>query len=99
MTSIYIFLVFSIIEDFNLKPISIYCEAGKILAKFERYSGISQLVSSIKQMGSSSETLNNMCDEMLTLAVATLSNANCSGTKVEDLINLISDRPTKVSMS
>lgn len=86
----------SLIEDFNLKPITIYCEAGKFLAKYEKYSEISQLVSCIKQIGSNSDVVNNMCDEMLTLAVAMLSKANCSGTKVEDLIRLISDRPTKV---
>lgn len=90
-------IFFRIVEDFNLKPINIYCEAGKILAKFEKYNGISQLVSCIKQMGTNNELLNHMCDEMLTLAVATLSKANCSGTKVEDLIKLVSDRPTKVS--
>lgn len=88
-----------IIDTFNLKPVNIYCESGKILAKFEKYNGISQLVGCIKRMGASSETLNNMCDEMLTTAVATLSKANCSGTKVEDLIKLISDRPTKVSIT
>lgn len=74
-----------------------YCEAGKQLAKAERYSGIGQLVSCIKNSGTSDVAVTDMCDEMLTLAVATFTKANVSGTKVEDLIKLISDRGTKVS--
>lgn len=93
------FFINSLIEEFNLRPINVYCEVGKILAKFEKYNGISQLVSSIKQLGTSSEIVNNMCDEMLTSAVATLTKANCSETKVENLIKLMTDRAKKVKPS
>ena len=79
-----------------MKPAKVYCEAGKQLAKAERYNGIGQLVSCIKHSGTSDNTVTDMCDEMLTLAVATFTKANVSGTKVEDLIKLISDRATKV---
>lgn len=89
----------SIIREFKLKPVKVYCEAGKQLAKAERYSGIGQLVSCIKSSGTSDIVVTDMCDEMLTLAVATFTKANVSGTKVEDLIKLISDRSTKVSNS
>ncbi|KAJ8962783.1 hypothetical protein NQ318_001182 [Aromia moschata] len=86
-----------IIQDFKLKPVKVYCEAGKELAKSERYNAIGQLVSCIKHSGINDDVVRDMCDEMLTLAVATLTKANISGTKVEDLIKLISDRASKIS--
>ncbi|CAH1163868.1 unnamed protein product [Phaedon cochleariae] len=86
-----------IIQDLSLKPMKVYCEAGKQLAKEERYGGIAQLVSCIKQSGTSDAAVTDMCDEMLTLAVATLTKANFTGTKVEDLIKLISDKAIKIS--
>ncbi|CAH0552131.1 unnamed protein product [Brassicogethes aeneus] len=87
-----------IIEELKLKPAKVYCEAGKQLAKSERYAGIAQLVSSIKKSGTNDNVITDMCDEMLTLAVATFTKANVTGTKVEDLIKLISDIATKISM-
>lgn len=57
---------------------------------------IAQLVNCIKQSGTNDNVVTDMCDEMLTLAVATFTKANVSGTRVEDLIKLISDRGTKV---
>ncbi|CAG9863410.1 unnamed protein product [Phyllotreta striolata] len=86
-----------IVEDFAIKPIKVFCEAGKQLAREERYSGIAQLVNCIKQTGTKDASVADMCDEMLTLAVATFTKANVSGTKVEDLIKLISDKATKIS--
>lgn len=77
----------------------VYCEAGKQLAKAERYTGIAQLVGCIKRSGTNDEDVTDMCDEMLTLAVATFTKAKVSGTKVEDLIKLISDRATKVGIT
>ncbi|KAJ8964678.1 hypothetical protein NQ314_004710 [Rhamnusium bicolor] len=86
-----------IIQEFKLKPVKIYCEAGKQLAKAERYISIGQLVNCIKHSGTNDNVVTDMCDEMLTLAVATFTKANVSGTKVEDLIKLISNRATKIS--
>ncbi|XP_023016666.2 zinc finger FYVE-type containing 26 spastizin isoform X1 [Leptinotarsa decemlineata] len=87
-----------IIQDYFLKPVKVYCEAGKQLAREERYNGIGQLVSCIKLSGGSKDAaVTDMCDEMLTQAVATFTKANMSGTKVEDLIKLIFDKATKIS--
>lgn len=89
-------IALKILKEFKLKPVKVYCEVGKQLAKVERYDAIAQLVNCIKQSGTNDNVVTDMCDEMLTLAVATFTKANVSGTKVEDLIKLISDRGTKV---
>ncbi|KAG5879116.1 hypothetical protein JTB14_031663 [Gonioctena quinquepunctata] len=90
-------IALSLIRDFFLKPVKVYCEAGKQLAREERYSGIAQLVSCIKQSATKDEAMTDMCDEMLTQAIVTFTKANVSGTKVEDLIKLIFDKATKIS--
>ncbi|XP_072390542.1 zinc finger FYVE domain-containing protein 26 homolog isoform X1 [Diabrotica undecimpunctata] len=86
-----------IIQDLSLKHVKIFCEAGKQMAKDERYSGIAELVNCIKQSCTNDEAVTDMCDEMLTLAVATFTKANVCGTKVEDLIKLIDNKTTKIS--
>lgn len=88
--------IFSVIQDFNVKPVKIYCEAGKQLAKAERYDDIIQLVGCIKEHGNDNPSIIEACDEILLSAVATFTKAPVSGTKVEDLIKLISDLGTKV---
>lgn len=89
-------LALKIIDDFKLRAIKIYCLSGKQLAKSERYNVISQLVNCIKTTGINDSAVSDMLDEMLTQAVGMLIKANIHGTKVEDLIKLIKDRPTKV---
>lgn len=89
-------LTLKIIEDFKLRAIKVFCLTGKQLAKSERYNVISQLVNCIKTTGINDSAVSDMLDEMLTQAVGTLIKANIHGTKVEDLIKLIKDRPTKV---
>ncbi|RZC39217.1 zinc finger FYVE domain-containing protein 26, partial [Asbolus verrucosus] len=86
-----------IIQDFKLRPIKIYCLAGKQFAEAERYNGITQLVNCIKSTGIDDAGVSDMLDEMLAQAVGTLIKANVSGTKVEDLIKLIKDKATKIS--
>ncbi|KAJ8925266.1 hypothetical protein NQ315_009094 [Exocentrus adspersus] len=91
-------IALGIIQDFKLKPAKVYCEAGKQLAKSTQYSAIGQLVNCIKHSSSiKDDAITDMCDEMLTHAVATFTKANVTGAKVEDLIRLISDRGTKIS--
>jgi zinc finger FYVE domain-containing protein 26 len=85
-----------IIDDFALRPIKVYCLAGKQFAKSERYNGITQLVNCIKSTGVNDSAISDMLDEMLAQTVATLVKANASGTRVEDLIKLIKDKATKV---
>lgn len=89
-------LATKIIEDFKLRPIKVYCLAGKQFAKSERYNGITQLVNCIKSTGINDSAISDMLDEMLAQAVGTLIKANVGGTKVEDLIKLINDKATKV---
>ncbi|XP_044264148.1 zinc finger FYVE domain-containing protein 26 [Tribolium madens] len=90
-------LATKIIEDFKLRPIKVYCLAGKQLAKSERYNGITQLVNCIKSTGINDSAISDMLDEMLAHAVGTLIKENVGGTKVEDLIKLINDKATKIS--
>lgn len=92
-------LATKIIENFKLRPIKVYCLAGKQFAKSERYNGISQLVNCIKSTGVNDSAISDMLDEMLVQAVGTLIKENVSGTKVEDLIKLINDKATKVEAS
>ncbi|VEN53692.1 unnamed protein product, partial [Callosobruchus maculatus] len=90
-------LALRIIQEFKLKPLKIYCEAAKQLAKTDRYSGIAELVSCIKHSGTSDADITDTCDQMLQQAVGTLIKANVSETKVEDLIKLMSDKAMKIS--
>nr|XP_008195345.1 PREDICTED: zinc finger FYVE domain-containing protein 26 homolog isoform X2 [Tribolium castaneum] len=90
-------LATKIIEDFKLRPIKVYCLAGKQFAKSERYNGITQLVNCIKSTGINDSAISDMLDEMLAHAVGTLIKENIEGTKVEDLIKLINDKATKIS--
>ncbi|CAH1984730.1 unnamed protein product [Acanthoscelides obtectus] len=90
-------LAHRIIQEFKLKPLKIYCESAKQLAKADRYSGIAELVSCIKHSGTSDADITDICDQMLQQAVGTLIKANVSETKVEDLIKLMSDKAMKIS--
>lgn len=89
-------IAFRIIHDYKLSPVKVYCQAGKQLAKTERYTGIAQLVSCIRSSGISDSAVTDMCDEMLILAVQTLTKANATGPQLDGLIKLITDRAAKV---
>ncbi|XP_017768191.1 PREDICTED: zinc finger FYVE domain-containing protein 26 homolog isoform X1 [Nicrophorus vespilloides] len=88
-----------IITDFKLKPIKVYCQVGRQLAREERYEGIAQLVNCIRSKGENDPSVIDMCDEMLATAVRTLgSNKATSTSQLEMLIKLITDRNIKISM-
>lgn len=91
------FLFLSILQDFKLSPAKVYCQAGKLMAKSERYNGIAQLVSCIKSSGISDSTVTDMCDEMLTHCIQTLTKCNASGPQLDGLIKLITNRSAKVN--
>lgn len=86
-----------IIQEFKLKPMKVYCLAGKQLAKSERYANIAELVTCINNSSADEKAVNEMCDEMLSFAVRALTNANASGAELEKLIKLINDKGTRVS--
>ncbi|KAK9880596.1 hypothetical protein WA026_011836 [Henosepilachna vigintioctopunctata] len=86
-----------LIEEFKLRLGSVYCQTGKQLAKMEKYDEIIELVRCIRSSDCDDKTLITICDEMLTLAVKTLAKQKASATRVEDLIKLITDKPSKIS--
>lgn len=86
-----------IIQEFKLKPMKVYCVAGKQLAKSERYANIAELVTCIHGSSADEKAVNEMCDEMLSFAVRALTNANAPGSELERLIKLINDKGTRVS--
>ncbi|XP_060519103.1 zinc finger FYVE domain-containing protein 26 homolog [Cylas formicarius] len=86
-----------IIKEFKLNPVRVYNESGKLLAQVGRYGDIAELVTCIKETETNNEIVLDMCDEMLTLAVSTLTKSNVAGTEVENLIKLISDKTSKIS--
>ncbi|KAK4885167.1 hypothetical protein RN001_001438 [Aquatica leii] len=90
-------IAFSIINDHKLNPVKVYCQAGKQLAKSGRYNAIAQLVSCIKCNGNNNTAVTDMCDEMLVLAIQTLTKANATGPQLDGLIKLITDRAAKIS--
>ncbi|KAK5647689.1 hypothetical protein RI129_002581 [Pyrocoelia pectoralis] len=90
-------IAYRIIVDHKLSPVKVYCQAGKQLAKNEKYSAIAQLVNCIRSSGVSDSAVTDMCDEMLILAVQTLTKKNASGPQLDGLIKLITDRAAKIS--
>ncbi|KAF5271758.1 hypothetical protein FQA39_LY08081 [Lamprigera yunnana] len=90
-------IAYRIIHDHKLNPVKVYCQAGKQLAKSEKYTAIAQLVSCIKSNGVSDTAVTDICDEMLILAIQTLTKANSSGPQLDGLIKLITDRAAKIS--
>ncbi|XP_018333319.1 zinc finger FYVE domain-containing protein 26 homolog isoform X2 [Agrilus planipennis] len=90
-------IAFRIIQDYKLNPVKVYCQSGKQLAKAERYIGLAQLVNCIRSSGVSDSTIIAMCDEMLILAIQTLTKANTTGPQLDGLIKLVTDRNAKIS--
>lgn len=85
--------------EFKLKPMKIYCMAGKQLAKSQRYASIAELVTCIRGSSADEKMVNEICDEMLSFAVRALTNANAPGAELEKLIKLISDKGEKVNIN
>ncbi|KAF5289881.1 hypothetical protein FQR65_LT02015 [Abscondita terminalis] len=90
-------IAFRIIHEHKLHAVKVYCQAGRQLAKSERYTAIAQLVSCIKSCGINDSAVTDMCDEMLVLAIQTLSKPNANGPQLDGLIKLITDRAAKIS--
>uniref|UniRef100_A0A1Y1MZQ5 FYVE-type domain-containing protein n=1 Tax=Photinus pyralis TaxID=7054 RepID=A0A1Y1MZQ5_PHOPY len=90
-------IAYRIITDHKLSAVKVYCQAGKQLAKSEKYNSIAQLVNCIRSSGVSDSAVTDMCDEMLILAVQTLTKTNVSGPQLDGLIKLITDRAAKIS--
>ncbi|KAL3287111.1 hypothetical protein HHI36_001592 [Cryptolaemus montrouzieri] len=90
-------IVLRLIQDFKLRPGTVYCQTGKHLAKLQKYESIMELVQCIRKESNEDKILSEICDEMLTLAVATLTKEKAPAARVEDLIKLITDRGTKIS--
>lgn len=86
----------SIVEEYKLKPTKVYCLAGNHLAKSQRYSDISQLISCIRSTDEDQAFKSEMCDEMLQLSIRTLIKMNVGGPELEVLIKQISDKSAKV---
>lgn len=76
----------------------VYCLVGKQLAKTERYPSIAELVTCIRVSNNDEKSVNEMCDEMLSFAVRTMTNADAPASEVEALIKLINDKGTKVKL-
>lgn len=89
-------LRFRIVEEFKLKPTKVYCLAGNHLAKSQRYSDISQLITCIHSTLEDQAAVSYMCDEMLQLSIRTLIKMNFVGPELEGLIKQISDKSAKV---
>lgn len=88
----------TIINEFKLKPIKVFNEAGKYLAQTEKFGSIAELVDIIrKNSDAGDKTVTEMCDEMLIHAVATLTKARAPEAQVESLIRFISDKAVKIS--
>lgn len=87
---------FRIVEEYKLKPTKVYCLAGNHLAKSQRYTDISQLISCIRSTEENQASKSDICDEMLQLAVRTLIKMDVSGPDLETLIKQISDKSAKV---
>lgn len=82
-----------------MKPLKVYCQAGKILAEEKRYSALAQLVACIQNTGEKDSAVTYECDEMLLLAVRTISNSSFDSHQVDELVKFITDKGTKVTKS
>lgn len=91
-------LAYSIIQDYKLKTLKVYCDAGRQLAREDRYNEIAELVNCIRSKGLNDPAVTSICDEMLTLAVRTLNRNDVPTSQLESLIKLITDRATKISI-
>ncbi|XP_044744679.1 zinc finger FYVE domain-containing protein 26 [Coccinella septempunctata] len=90
-------IVARLISEFKLRPGTVFSQTGKHLAKMQKYEEIKELVACIKTNFTGDKSIGEMCDEMLTVAVATLSKEKSPIAKIEDLIKLISDKASKIS--
>ncbi|KAL1501989.1 hypothetical protein ABEB36_007205 [Hypothenemus hampei] len=88
-----------IIKEFKkLKPVKVYKEVGKYFAQKGNFSRIGELVNWIRNCSEPMDSsVDEVCDELLLFAVASLRNSPCSGANVDDLIKLISDKSMKIS--
>lgn len=91
-----IYFFFRLIAEFKLRPGTVFSQTGKHLAKMQKYEEIKELVSCIKTNFTGEKSICELCDEMLTVAVATLSKEKSPIAKIEDLIKLITDKACKV---
>lgn len=73
-----------------------YCQASKILAEQNRYSDLAQLVGCIQNTGEKDSAVTYECDEMLLLAVRTISNSSFDPHQIDELVKFITDKGTKV---
>lgn len=79
-----------------MKAVKIYCQAGRILAEEKKYSSLAQLVSCIQNTDEKDGPITYECDEMLLLAVRTISNSSFDIRQVDELVKFITDKGTKV---
>ncbi|XP_066249376.1 zinc finger FYVE domain-containing protein 26 homolog [Euwallacea similis] len=91
-------LALKIGNEFKLRLIKVYKEATKYFAQNHQFSHITELVACIQDHGGVEHpTTNEICDEILIFAVATLKNDIISESSIEELIKLICDRSAKIS--
>lgn len=89
--------LFRIMQDYHLKAVKVYCQAGRLLAKAQRHSSVPHLVNCIKSSGERDAVVTEMCDEMLVLTAKTLADQNATDKQLEDIIKHIEDKTTRVS--
>lgn len=80
-----------------MNPIKVYCHAGKELAKAAKYTNIAQLVNCIRTNEENDPEVTTMCDEMLILAIQTLTKEVSAGPELDGLIKLVTNKLAKVS--
>lgn len=92
----------SIINQFKqLRPINVYKDVSRYLASKGKFGDLTEFVNCIKTstIGTTAtgQSVNDICDEILILAVATLGNSASAETNVERLIKLMASKQAQVS--
>ncbi|XP_045461225.1 zinc finger FYVE domain-containing protein 26 [Harmonia axyridis] len=90
-------IVARLLTEFKLRPGTVFSQTGKHLAKMKKYEELKELVNCIKTNLSGDKPTCEICDEMLTVAVATMSKEKAPISNIEDLIKLITDKASKIS--
>lgn len=91
--------IFSIATEFKqLKPLKVYKETARHLAKAGKTEAITNLVILIKS-AVKDQRVDDICDEVLILAITILSKTDAIEAEVEELIKLICDKSAMVSLA